>query len=102
MKETCKDIDAAIMNLAGLRVFLVVDEVLGGIFNHEPVRFLVHVSRHEGGQIQDWIPVQLEFVFDQLVRDCRRHFALRQLDPRNIFRSPATSKYGGGYERWLR
>ncbi len=72
-EEAAQNVDAAVLQRHGLGVLVPVDGILVGRLGHQPARFVVHVRRHERGQIEGGIRIESELVVDELVRHPRLH-----------------------------
>ena len=76
--EVGEDVHAARLDLGGLRVLVLVDHVLVEALGHELLGLRLHPRRHERGHVQPRVAVEHQLVVDDLVRDVRRHLALRK------------------------
>ena len=86
MPEPAEDVDAAHLELGGLRILVLVDHVLVEALGHEPLRLRLHPRADERGEVEPRIPVEHQLVVDDLVRAVRRHLVCRQLVARDVRR----------------
>ena len=75
--EVGEDVHAALLDLGGLRVLVLVDHVLVEALGHELLGLRLHPRRHERGHVEPRVAVEHQLVVDDLVRDVGRHLALR-------------------------
>jgi hypothetical protein len=66
-------VDAAALDLGGLRVFVLVDDVLVRRLRHQARGLRLHPRGHEGGQVEPGVAVQHQLVVDDLVCDLGVH-----------------------------
>ena len=81
--EVGEDVDAARLELRGLRVLVLVDHVLVEALGHQPLGLRLHPGRDERREVQARVAVEHQLVVDDLVGDVRRHLAVRQLVARD-------------------
>jgi hypothetical protein len=79
-----EDVHAAVLELGGLRVLVLVDHVLGRALGHELFGLRLHPCRDERGQVQPGVSVENELVPDDLQRGARQGAVLRQPEPGNL------------------
>ncbi len=76
--EVGEDVDAAHLDLGGLRVLVLVDHVLVEALGHEPLGLRLHPGRDERRDVEPRVPVEHQLVVDDLVGDVGRHLAVRE------------------------
>ena len=79
MEQAREHPDAALLDLRGLRILGVVDEVAVQVLGDDPLRLGLHPRRHERREIALRDPVEDELLADQAHRVDRAHAVLRQL-----------------------
>ena len=62
VEETGNHGDAAVLDVGGLRVFLVVDKILREGICHELLNFILHVRGNKASQVQSRNPVKSKIV----------------------------------------
>jgi hypothetical protein len=67
MPEVGQDAQAPLLQLRGLGVFVLVDDVLVGAFLHQLAGLRLHPGAHEGGQIQAGVAIEHQVVVDELI-----------------------------------
>jgi hypothetical protein len=83
MPEPAEHRHAAGLQLRRLRVLVLVDHVLVDALSHEPLGLRLHPCGDEGGHVETRVPVEHQFVVDDLVGHIGRHLVPRQLMPRD-------------------
>ena len=73
VEEVGEHPDAALLDLGGLRVLGVVDEVAVQVLGDDPLRLRLHPRGDEGGEIARRVAVEDELLADQAHRIGRRH-----------------------------
>ena len=81
--EPAEDVDAAQLELRGLRVLVLVDHVLVEALGHQLLGLRLHPGRHEGRQVHARVAVEHQLVVHDLVREVGGHDGVRQLVPRD-------------------
>ena len=71
--------DAALLDLGGLRILGVIDEVRVQVFRDDAVGLGLHPGGDERREIAHRHPVEHHLLFDQSLRFLRGHADLRQL-----------------------
>ena len=84
--QAAEHVDAARLELGGLRVLVLVDHVLVEALGHQLLGLRLHPGSDEGRHVQPRVSVEHQLVVDDLVGHVGRHLSLRELVPRN--RSP--------------
>ena len=79
VEEVGEHADAALLDLGGLRVLGVVDEVAVEVLGDDPLRLGLHPGGHEGGQVAHRDPVEHQLLADQPHGVDGGHAVLRQL-----------------------
>jgi len=78
MPEVGEHRHAPPLQLGGLRVLVLVDQVLVEALGHQLASLRFHPGRDEGGEVQPRTAIEQQLVMDQLVGDIRRHRVLRE------------------------
>jgi len=73
MPEVGQDIDAAPLQLGGLRVLVLVDHVLVEALGHQQLRLRLHPGRDECREVEPGVAVQDQLIPDYLQRSVRQH-----------------------------
>ena len=81
--QPAEDVDAARLDLRGLRILVLVDHVLVEALGHEPLGLRLHPRRDKRREVQAGVAVEHQLVVDDLVGDVRRHLTVGQLVTRN-------------------
>ena len=81
--EVAEDVDAAHLELRGLRVLVLVDHVLVEALRHQLLGLRLHPGGHERGDVQARVAVEHELVVDHLVGRVGRELARREGVARN-------------------
>ena len=82
--QPAEDVDAAHLELRGLRVLVLVDHVLVEALGHELLGLRLHPRGDERGQVQARVAVEHQLVVDDLVGDVGRQLALGDLVARDV------------------
>ena len=85
MEEVGEHSDAALLDLRGLGVLGVVDEVAVEVLGDEPLSLRLHPGGHEGREVALWIAFQLELQVDHPHRVEGRHSGLGEVGRRGRF-----------------
>jgi hypothetical protein len=83
MEQVGEHVDAAVMDVGRLGIFVLIDVVLAQAVGEQPVGLRLHPGRHESGQVEGRIAVEVELVANDPVCDIGRHHLLGQLVPRD-------------------
>ena len=70
---------AAILQLGGLGIFVLIDHVFVGALAHQMQRFWLHPGADKGRQIEHGVAIQHQVVVDELVGQIGVQAMLRQL-----------------------
>ena len=81
--EPAEHVDAAHLELRGLRVLVLVDHVLVEALGHQLLGLRLHPRRHERREVHARVAVEHQLVVDDLVRDVRGHVVGGHLVPRD-------------------
>ena len=88
MPELGEDVDAARLDLGGLRVLVLVDHVLVGRLRHQPVRLTRHPGRHERREVQPRAAVEQQLAGDHLIGGLEAQAAFSEPAQRWILERP--------------
>jgi hypothetical protein len=82
--EAAEGMDAAHLEVGGLRVLVLVDHVLVEALGHQPLGLRFHPGGDEGREVHPCIAVEHQLVVDDLIGDVRRHLGVRDLMSRDV------------------
>ncbi len=87
--EVGDDVEAAVLELGGLRVLVAVDQVLVGGDRHQPLGLRLHPRGPEGGDVEPRVAVEHQLVADDVERRLRvdgvlGHLAAWDVDDRAV------------------
>ncbi len=79
MPEAGEHVHAATLELRGLRVLILVDDVLVDRLGHEPLRLRIHPGSDERREVEACVAVEHQLVVHDLVREVGWQLALREM-----------------------
>ena len=96
--EVGDDVEAAVLELCGLRVLVAVDEVLVRGLGHQLLGLRLHPGGAEGRDVEPGVPVEHQLVHDHVVRRLRVHGVLGHPASRDVDDGAVPAELGSDVE----